>query len=67
MLSEIEQSSGMDPGGLSGIGLLTAKNLEGRGIRVIVVDGRVKGDAELYSSESVVYEDWWGKRLPRMS
>jgi len=40
------------PGGLSGIGPLTAKNLEGRGVRVIVVGDRARGDAELYSSES---------------
>ena len=48
--------------GLSSISPLTAKNLESRGIRVIVVGNRAKSDAELYSSEKVIYEDWWGKK-----
>ncbi|KAF7311009.1 Fatty acid synthase [Mycena chlorophos] len=51
------------PGGLSGIGPLTAKNLDGRGVRVIVVGDRAKGDAELYSVGNVKYEDWWGKKF----
>ncbi|KAJ7067175.1 fatty acid synthase [Mycena amicta] len=51
------------PGGLSGIGPLTAKNLDGRGVRVIVVGDRAKGDAELYDSQSVKYEDWWNKKF----
>jgi fatty acid synthase subunit beta len=49
------------PGGISGIGPLTAKNLDGRGVRVIVVGDRAKGDVELYSSETVKYEEWWNK------
>lgn len=49
------------PGGLSGIGPLTARNLDGRGVRIIVVGDRAKGDAELYSSTEVKYEAWWGK------
>ncbi|KAF9485144.1 fatty acid synthetase alpha subunit [Pholiota conissans] len=50
------------PGGLSGIGPLTAKNFEGRGIRVVVVGDKAKGDAELFSSLTVKYEDWWSKK-----
>lgn len=49
------------PGGLSGIGPLTARNFDGRGVRVIVVGDRAKGDAELYNSTSVKNEAWWGK------
>ena len=50
------------PGGASGIGPLTAKNFEGRGVRVIVAGIRGKGDVELYSSTTVKYEDWWSKK-----
>ncbi|KAF9532470.1 fatty acid synthase [Crepidotus variabilis] len=50
------------PGGLSGIGPLTARNFDGRGIRVIVVGEKGKGDAELYSSVEVKYEEWWSKK-----
>ena len=38
------------PGGLSGIGPLTAKNFEGRGVRVVVAGDKGKRDAELFSS-----------------
>ena len=41
------------PGGLSGIGPLTARNLEGRGVRVVVVGEKGKGGAELYDSVEV--------------
>lgn len=51
------------PGGLSGIGPLTARNFDGRGIRVIVVGDKAKGDAELYSSLDVKYEDCWAKKF----
>ncbi|KAJ7077160.1 fatty acid synthase [Mycena belliarum] len=51
------------PGGLSGIGPLTARNLDGRGVRVIVVGDRAKGDAELYNSQTIKYEEWWSKRF----
>ncbi|KAF8206176.1 fatty acid synthase [Mycena galopus ATCC 62051] len=51
------------PGGLSGIGPLTAKNLDGRGVRVIVIGDRAKGDAELYNVERVRYEEWWSKKF----
>ncbi|KAF8896473.1 fatty acid synthetase alpha subunit [Infundibulicybe gibba] len=50
------------PGGLSGIGPLTARNLDGRGVRVIVAGDRGKGDAELYGSVGVKYEEWWSKK-----
>ncbi|KAF9467993.1 fatty acid synthase [Collybia nuda] len=50
------------PGGLSGIGPLTARNLDGRGVRVIVAGDRGKGDAELYDALTVKYEDWWSKK-----
>ena len=46
------------PGGLSGSGPLTAKNFEGRGVRVIVAGDRGKGDAELFSSLDVKFEEW---------
>ncbi|KAF7326260.1 Fatty acid synthase [Mycena kentingensis (nom. inval.)] len=49
------------PGGVSGIGPLTAKNLDGRGVRVIVVGDRAKGDAELFDVKNVKHEDWWSK------
>ena len=50
------------PGGLSGIGPMTARNFDGRGIRVIVVGQKGKGDTELYSSSGIQYEEWWNKR-----
>lgn len=50
------------PGGLSGIGPLTARNLDGRGVRVIIAGDRGKGDAELYSPTEVKYEEWWSKK-----
>ena len=50
------------PGGLSGIGPLTARNLEGRGVRVLVVGEKGKGGAELYDSREVKYEQWWEKK-----
>lgn len=49
------------PGGLSGIGPLTARNLDGRGVRVIVAGDRGKGDVELYNSTDITYEAWWSK------
>jgi len=50
------------PGGLSGIGPLTGKNFEGCGVRVIVAGDRGKGDAELFSSLDVKFEEWWSKK-----
>jgi fatty acid synthase subunit alpha len=50
------------PGGLSGIGLLTLRNLEGRDIRVIVIGDKGKDDVELHDAQDVKYEEWWSKR-----
>ncbi|KAF9267936.1 fatty acid synthase [Marasmius fiardii PR-910] len=50
------------PGGLSGIGPLTARNEDGRGVRVIVLGDRGKGDAEFYDSLAVKYEDNWSQK-----
>jgi len=55
------------PGGLSGIGSLTARNLEGRGVRVVVVGEKGKGGSELYDAQTVKYEEWWSKKYqPRL-
>jgi fatty acid synthase subunit alpha len=51
------------PGGLSGIGPLTARNVDGRGIRVITVGDRGKGDAELYNAQAVAFEESWSKKF----
>ena len=50
------------PGGLSGIGPLTARNLDGRGVRVIVVGDKSKGTVELFDAQSVRQEVWWSKK-----
>ena len=50
------------PGGLSGIGPLTARNFEGRGIRVIVMGEKGKGGAEFYDANTVKREQWWSKK-----
>ena len=50
------------PGGLSGIGPLTARNFDGRGVRVIVTGDKGKGDAELFNSLDIKYESCWNKR-----
>lgn len=52
------------PGGLSGIGPLTSRNLEGRGVRVIVIGDKAKGTAELFDAESVKKESWWKQYTP---
>jgi fatty acid synthase subunit alpha len=55
------------PGGVSGIGPLTASVLEGRGVRVVVVGDKAKGPAELYDSNKVHYEQAWAKKFaPRL-
>ena len=55
------------PGGLSGIGPLTARNLDGRGVRVIVMGDKGKGDVELYDGKSVRRDASWGKKWgPRL-
>ncbi|PPQ94469.1 hypothetical protein CVT25_001102 [Psilocybe cyanescens] len=50
------------PGGLSGIGPLTAKNFEGRGVRVIVAGEKGRGDVEIFGSLGIKYEEWWSKK-----
>ncbi|KAF8843701.1 hypothetical protein BDN67DRAFT_963867 [Paxillus ammoniavirescens] len=50
------------PGGLNGIGPLTARNLDGRGIRVIILGDKGRGEAELFDVEDVQYEEWWSKK-----
>ena len=50
------------PGGLGGIGPLTARNLEGRGVCVIVLSEKGKNGAELFASSGVKYKDWWSKK-----
>ncbi|OBZ72637.1 Fatty acid synthase subunit beta [Grifola frondosa] len=51
------------PGGLSGIGPLTARNLEGRGVRIVVAGDKAKGPAELYDATKVRREEWWSKKF----
>ena len=50
------------PGGLSGIGPLTARNLDGRGVRVIITGDKGKGDAELFNPLDIKYESCWNKK-----
>jgi len=50
------------PGGLSGIGPLTARNLDGQGVRVIVIGDKGKGDVEFFNAQDVKYEERWSER-----
>ena len=50
------------PGGVNGIGPLTARNLEGRGVRVIILGDKGRGEAELFDVDDVQYEEWWSKK-----
>ncbi|KAG8716660.1 3-oxoacyl-[acyl-carrier-protein] synthase [Ceratobasidium sp. 394] len=50
------------PGGLSGIGGLTARNLDGRGVRVLIVGEKGKNGAEVYDATNVRRESWWSKK-----
>ena len=51
------------PGGLSSIGPLTARNLDSRGVRVVVAGEKGgRGDAELFNSLDINYEACWNKR-----
>lgn len=50
------------PGGLSGIGSLTARELDGRGVRVVIVGEKGKNGAEIYDSTNVRRENWWSKK-----
>lgn len=55
------------PGGLSGIGPLTARTLEGRGVRVIVLGAKGKVGSEFYNSSLVKREPAWAKEWsPRL-
>ncbi|GBE87869.1 fatty acid synthase [Sparassis crispa] len=51
------------PGGLSGIGPLTARNLDGRGVRIIIGGDKTKGVVEMYDAQNVKREEWWSKRF----
>ncbi len=51
------------PGGASGIGGLTQRNLEGRGIRVLVVGEKGKAGAEAYSVGPLRYEARWSSKF----
>lgn len=51
------------PGGVSGIGPLTARNLDGRGVRVVVVGDKARGQAELYNSQGYQTGHWWNKEF----
>ena len=54
------------PGGANGVGPIVSRILSGRGVRVIVLGDKSKGD-ELYDSNNVKYEDWWSKKWsPRL-
>ncbi|GJE90516.1 fatty acid synthase [Phanerochaete sordida] len=50
------------PGGLSGRGLMTACNLDGRGVRVLVLGDKGKGAAELFDGQQIRREEWWSKK-----
>lgn len=55
------------PGGASGIGPLTGRNLEGKGVKVIVPGDKGKVGAEIYSSVAgkteVKWVEKWGPKL----
>jgi len=51
------------PGGANGVGPIVSRILNGRGVRVIVLGDKHKGD-ESYDSKIVKYEDWWSKEWP---
>ena len=50
------------PSGLSGIGSFTARNLDGRGVHVIITGDKGKGNAELFNSLDINYESCWNKK-----
>lgn len=41
---------------------MTARNLDGRGVRVIVVGDKSKGIAELFDAQSIKREEWWSRK-----
>lgn len=49
-------------GGVNGIGTLTAHNLEGHGVCVIILSNKGHGEAELFNVDDVQYKDWWNKK-----
>ncbi|EPT04917.1 hypothetical protein FOMPIDRAFT_1045589 [Fomitopsis schrenkii] len=49
--------------GLSGVGPITARNLNGRGVHVIIVGNKAKGIVELYDTQKVQKEEWWSKKF----
>ncbi|CUA75193.1 fatty acid synthase subunit beta, fungi type [Rhizoctonia solani] len=59
------------PGGLSGIGPLTARGLEGRGVRMVIVGEKGKNGAEIYdstydSTKPKPESSWSKKWTPRL-
>ncbi|CBQ73371.1 related to fatty acid synthase, beta and alpha chains [Sporisorium reilianum SRZ2] len=46
-------------GGLSGIGGLSARILEGRGVRIVIPSGTHARSSELYSAATVKFEERW--------
>ncbi|KIM51926.1 hypothetical protein SCLCIDRAFT_18296 [Scleroderma citrinum Foug A] len=48
-------------GGVNGIGTLTARNLEGRSVCVIILGNKGRGEVELFDVDDIQYEDWWNK------
>jgi enoyl reductase-like protein len=51
------------PGRLSGAGSITARALEGRGVRVIIIGDKGKNGAEIYSTGSVKTEKRWSDKF----
>jgi hypothetical protein len=41
---------------------MTARNLDGRGVRVLVLGDKGKGVAELFDGKNIRYEEWWNKK-----
>ncbi|EIW84299.1 fatty acid synthase [Coniophora puteana RWD-64-598 SS2] len=55
------------PGGVNGIGPLTARNLDGRGVRVITLGDKGRGEGELFDVSNVKREVWWNSKFtPRL-
>lgn len=50
------------PGGLSGCGPMTARSLDGRGVRVLVLGDKGKSVAELFDGQQLQHEDWWSRK-----
>ena len=47
------------PGGNSGIGFLTGRAVEGRGVRIVVIGEKGKAAAEFYDAKRIRYEPIW--------